>query len=335
MGKNRSDLPSECEGLGRNQNGPPLSSIVVPPRAMAAASRASGANPIRPGRVAAALILLLFGVLPTAMFGVRIATAAVLVLALSSSLVVALSRRGFTLEPETRTLTIWWGIGVPLRRRSQALGASTHVSVHRETSGAGASSSVTFLIHIHRSDTVIPAALPATPDYVTARRFAELAAKSLHLPLHDDTSGTLVVREAGSLDEPFGDRMLRTRGGAPAPVGPPPRRFALEHDGPEQTCTFPSTGLLARPKRVTFSPAGVTYRAGARTRHLPEETIEELFVLPPSRLLLVNAGGSVVVRSDHDWITIGRGLHAEEQQWLRDAIANALVAGAVARRHRR
>jgi len=84
--------------------------------------------------------------------------------------------------------------------------------------------------------------LLAPQEYEAARRAAEQIANYLGTGLHDSSSGVLVIREAGTLDEPLRDRLRRQGTEVPRP-GPTPARFVVREQGEETQCVLPPAGI--------------------------------------------------------------------------------------------
>lgn len=154
-------------------------------------------------------------------------------------LAIAFYRRGFELDVGNRTVTTWRGVWFPMLRSEHTLGELTHVSIREETRGSGKSRRTMFVVYLEPGSLeVMPADL-----YLAARRGAETAAKALDLALHDGSMNTLAIREAGTLDEPLRDRLIREHGGAAPPHAVPVGRLLVSAGGEETVCTIPAEGL--------------------------------------------------------------------------------------------
>ncbi len=169
------------------------------------------------------------------------ATALFPLLFVGVGLCVALFRRGFGLHTETRRITKWWGIWWPVRTTSIAYADVTRVLLDMEVRGSGKSKQTVFAVRIEQTpgDTE----LFAPTDYHVARRAAERVANTLEVAMRDASSDVVVLREAGTLDEPLRERILRERGGTAPPSDSPPGRLTVTEDGDAWQCTLPRPGF--------------------------------------------------------------------------------------------
>ncbi|MBI4702272.1 MAG: hypothetical protein HY744_14190 [Deltaproteobacteria bacterium] len=160
-------------------------------------------------------------------------------------LAFALGRRGAVVDAASGTVTIWWGVWVPIGRKRRPLGQPSHVTLSREVHGSGRSRVVVHALRLHGAGVAggDQIELVAPQRYEAARRSAEKLARYCGVAMHDSSSGTLVVREASSLDQPLRERLWRERGGAPAPSPTPPGRLVVRQDGDETLCVLPPEGL--------------------------------------------------------------------------------------------
>jgi len=161
------------------------------------------------------------------------------------ALATALWRQGVDVDRQRRIYTSWWGVGFPWRRKIRGLDdAYGHVSLGVEVRGSGKSRRTVYPVSL-AGEGVLTLELIAPQDYGKARRGAEQLANHLGLGMHDVSSGTLVVRAAGTLDEPLRDRLLRERVELPA-LGEPPERLVVSYQGKETACKLPPPGLTAK-----------------------------------------------------------------------------------------
>jgi len=125
-------------------------------------------------------------------------------------------RSGKDLDRRTDTLTTWWGVVVPFRRKVYRLSDVQRVSLTREVRRSRNSSYTVFPVRLHGLNVI----LEESRDPDKARAAAEQVAKFLGCPLADSSLGTQVVREAAELDESVRERVRRT--GERPEVPPPP-----------------------------------------------------------------------------------------------------------------
>jgi hypothetical protein len=161
---------------------------------------------------------------------------------LAVGLGVAFGRRGVEIDATARTVTTWWGVQVPFRRTPKPLGNPDCVSLSREVRGSGKSRTVVFPIKLLEQSTGAAQELLAPQRYEQSRRMTEQIATFLVVAMHDWSSGARVVREAGTLDEPLRDRLLREEGTVPMPSPTPPGRLRMSRDGDEVLCVLPPSG---------------------------------------------------------------------------------------------
>lgn len=153
-------------------------------------------------------------------------------------LALVLLRRGATVDRSEGTLMTWWEIAVPLRSASTRLGAATHVSIGARQAGTSKDRYTVYPVRIEPS----AGELWAPERYEIARRIAEQTARHLALDLHDESSGSLVVRAPQTLDEPLKVRVCR-EGALPPWRDAAPARFEIRHEGRETMCSLPPRGV--------------------------------------------------------------------------------------------
>ncbi len=164
-------------------------------------------------------------------------------------LVTAFGRKGALIEGDV--LTKWWGLFWPLYRKRQPLTACDRTVLVKEVRGAGKSKRTVHVVKLGVADGAAMEII-ALGDYYLARRFAEQVANHFFVGLHDDTTGTLVVREAGSLDEPLRSRLFRERPELTAPSPEPPGRLLVCREGDKTRCVLPAEGLSCTTTAVFF-----------------------------------------------------------------------------------
>jgi len=118
------------------------------------------------------------------------------------------ARRGMIIDGRSRSITSWWGVFAPLRRREQILNGYDRVVLTREVHRSKNTSTTLFPVRLEGEN--LPAVhIDAGKDYLKARSLAEGAAKTLRLSMTDMSSGKPVVRQAEHLDESLRDQFRR------------------------------------------------------------------------------------------------------------------------------
>jgi hypothetical protein len=136
-----------------------------------------------------------------------------------------------------------------MRKTHHELEASSDVQISRETRGSGKYSRVVHPVRLGGVELIAPG------DYHVARRLAEQTANHLQLGTKDDSSGALVVRDVGSLDEPLSARLRREHGMLHPPADPPPR-FEVVRTGQSTACVLPGQGL-GLPQALMLLPFAI------------------------------------------------------------------------------
>jgi hypothetical protein len=186
-------------------------------------------------------------------------------------------RIGVTIDRRRRTVSRWWGALLPFRSAVYGFDDFQLVSISLEICRAK-----------NATHTFYPVCIEGRPpmriqlsrhgDYVASRRIAEEAAKLMNLGVADRTSGQEILREAGTLDEPFRQRARRT-GQTFVPREPPAdTRLKLERSSRTATFDLPPPGVRAShvASVATVLIAGVAvYFLGVRniTDGAPEEFV--------------------------------------------------------------
>ncbi len=127
-------------------------------------------------------------------------------------------RSGKTLDRRADTLTAWWGLLVPFRRKEHRLSAFERVTLSREIRHSKNSTYTVYPVRLEGAG-VPKVTLEEPRDMNAARALGEEAAKFLGRPLADSSTGSQVVRQPGELDESLRERARRT---GERPQVPPP-----------------------------------------------------------------------------------------------------------------
>jgi hypothetical protein len=127
-------------------------------------------------------------------------------------------RGGMTIDRHGGTIRTWWGFLVPWQQKAYRIEEAQAVTLSSEVRRSKNSSYTVYPVRLHGEGIQVDVESPR--DYPEARRQAEQLATFLHLPVRDSSTGTIVEREAGRLNESLRQRVQRT--GAPRQVPPPP-----------------------------------------------------------------------------------------------------------------
>jgi len=122
--------------------------------------------------------------------------------------VLVFGRNGLTIDLGARRIYRWWGLIVPMKRKSEPLDLFSRVRFdkHEGDSDTAATWPVSLVGETYAGRLTVD----SPTDYAEGRRGAEELAEFLNLPLEDVTTGKKVVREPGSLNEPLRERVRRT-----------------------------------------------------------------------------------------------------------------------------
>jgi len=121
---------------------------------------------------------------------------------------IMFGRAGITIDRREGKLKTWWGLLVPFRSTQYPLEDLEVVTITREIRRSDKSTYTVYPVRLSGPDKPIKIEEPR--DYNAARKRAEEIAKFLNLGVEDSSSGSMVKREAGTLDESVRDRLLRT-----------------------------------------------------------------------------------------------------------------------------
>ncbi|MHC4252263.1 MAG: hypothetical protein ACYS9X_24355 [Planctomycetota bacterium] len=154
-------------------------------------------------------------------------------------------RAGVLLDSRSRTITEWWGLLVPFKSEVTSFDEVNTVTISRETRSSKNSTYTVYPVRIEGEEGVIDIEEPR--EYAKARRRAEEIAKFLGFGVADSSSGTKVVREAGTLDMSLRDlvRASGERPERPERPGEQPAggRVNMTSAGSQATFDLPPPGL--------------------------------------------------------------------------------------------
>jgi len=153
-------------------------------------------------------------------------------------------RAGKRIDRRAGTATTWWGLLVPFRTKTYPLSDFEKVTITREVRRSKNSSYTVYPVRTAGASVKsVTIEEPRSED--KARALGEEVAKFLGLPLHDSSTGAVIIRAAEELDESLRDRARRT--GERVEVGDPPadRRSTQSVLGDTLTFDIPPPGFRA------------------------------------------------------------------------------------------
>jgi hypothetical protein len=127
-------------------------------------------------------------------------------------------RGGMTIDRHGGKIRTWWGLVVPWQQKEYRMEDALGVTVSSEVRRSKNSSYTVYPVRLQGEGFQVDVESPR--DYPEARRQAEQLAIFLHLPVRDSSTGTIVEREAGRLNENLRQRAKRT--GVSRQLPPPP-----------------------------------------------------------------------------------------------------------------
>lgn len=149
-------------------------------------------------------------------------------------------RTGTILNRRERTVTTWWGLLVPFSRKTLPL-KDTWIYLKTETRKTKNGS---YTVYVVRLTSGMDLLLSEHRKYDPARADAERAAKFLGFGIADTSTGQMVRREAGTLDESLRQRLAR-EGTVPAmPEKPLECKVREAVEGDEAVFELPPGGRL-------------------------------------------------------------------------------------------
>jgi len=127
---------------------------------------------------------------------------------------------GVVIDRKSRTIIVWRSLFVPYSRMKSSLDRVEAVSLARtEIQSSRSVGSVVYPVRLVARHGHID--IDAPDHYAAARRLAENVAEFIGVRLEDTTTGKKVVREAGKLDEPLGEKLKKAGSDLAIPEPPP------------------------------------------------------------------------------------------------------------------
>lgn len=269
-------------------------------------------------------------------------------------------RNGTRLDRRERRIVTWWNLLGYEKRNEFDWNRAKHVAITAETRRSKNSTYTVYPVRI-AGDGGMKINIQESQSYDQSRAKAEEIAKFLGLGVHDASSGQVVVREAGRLDESLQERAARTGRLPDPPVMPPNCRILHRVEGDEASFELPKDGpgcaaicvcvavlsgavfalsfwppslviaiialLLAGPltkSALTRETAQVSSRVLRVVRRSPFGTkVQEI---PAGELEeFIDQKNCIVARSDELTISFGNSLNTEERAWLH-GVANVILS---------
>lgn len=174
---------------------------------------------------------------------------------------IMFGRAAVIIDKRQGTLQRWWGLLVPWVRKSQPLSDFEMVET-----------SLRVIRSKNSTRTVYPVTLVGPAAKVTlrqpgsateSRKLAERVANFLTLGVRDTTGQEPVTREAGHLDEPIRDRLMREGVVANWPEPPADTRLGYERIGDAAALTLPAEGFTTKALIPLVVTAGMAVFIGA------------------------------------------------------------------------
>jgi hypothetical protein len=154
---------------------------------------------------------------------------------------IALGRSGVVADRSTKTLTKWWGLVVPFKRTVVSFGEISAVTICREVRRSKNSTYTVFPVRIRHANGEVN--VEEARRFERARARSEEFAKFLNVDIEDTSTGTTIVRKAGTFDESLRDRLRREGRPAERPVEPPGCRVVSSVAGTEASFALPARGF--------------------------------------------------------------------------------------------
>jgi hypothetical protein len=167
-------------------------------------------------------------------------------------------RAGVIIDRRTKTVTRWWGLLIPIRRRKVLLDPFRRVTLKKETSD----DSTTYPVSLDGAPGEQAVALCSSGSYEDARAMAEELAEFLDRPLADATSGKFVIREAGDLDESVREQVKRTGEEVELPPAPFEMRTRIERTGDSVILDIPGPRFSFLHLIPMMAPVGIAAYMG-------------------------------------------------------------------------
>lgn len=150
-------------------------------------------------------------------------------------------RAGVIFDRRTGQATKWWGLLVPFSTETRPLSDLQIVLISSEIRRSKNSTYTVYPVRVETCKDRLN--LREFQDCMQARRQAEEVAKFLGLGIRDSSSGTILVREAGTLDDSLRHQALKSGRAAEAPSPPPDCTIQYDVAGDEVAFDLPATGF--------------------------------------------------------------------------------------------
>jgi len=157
---------------------------------------------------------------------------------------IMFGRAGVTIDRPEGKLKTWWGLLVPFKSTEYPLEDLKVVTITKEVRRSKNSTYTVYPVRLSGPDK--PVKIEEPRNYDAARKRAEEVAKFLNLGLEDSSSGSMVRREAGTLDESVRDRLLRTGASVDLPERPEHCKTQYRTAGDALVIDVPPMGFGAK-----------------------------------------------------------------------------------------
>lgn len=154
---------------------------------------------------------------------------------------ITFGRAGVVIDKASHTITTWWGLLVPMHKKTHPLAAYDRVTVSREVRRSKNSTYTVYPVRIESDDHRI--SYCEHQDPLKSRQEAETVAKFLQVKMVDGSHGEEIVREPDQLDESLRDRALRTGEALELPDPPATMRTQCQVEGRSMILTIPPRGM--------------------------------------------------------------------------------------------
>ena len=196
-------------------------------------------------------------------------------------------RSGLAIDRREKTITKWWGLLVPMKKRRHDANDFAKIRLSKEirrssSSNGGSSKYTVYPVRIVGEEEKLNIEEPR--DYFEARRAAEALAKFLGFALTDSSSGTSVTREAPELDESIRERARRTGEAVELPDQPAGMKTQVEIGATSLRLVTPPAGFGR--DSVVMTLMGLVIPAVVATLFLPRILKDHEFP-PPMRIALL------------------------------------------------
>jgi hypothetical protein len=197
---------------------------------------------------------------------------------------LVLGRRVLRIDRRRRTVTVSYGLPMPIRQTVRPWEEFTAIAVTRESRKTKNGSYIVYPVRMTGPGK--PVLLEELRTYQPIRQTAEQVAAFMRLPMHDSSEGVLVVRDPEHLNESVRERLRRTAERSPLPPPPAGMRSRLFHKDRSVLIEMPAEGpdlrflgiLIAGMVFTVFVAVGVVVSLPLSIGGLPRPVVVALVV---------------------------------------------------------